>query len=87
MITILAIWRHVYRRLPLEYDPLYWGAVFPFGMYAVATFRMADAMDLHFLDAIPPVFLAIALVTWLMAFVGLLRNLARKLRVRPPESA
>ena len=55
-------------------------------MYAVATYRMADAMDLHFLDAIPPRVSGIALVTWLMAFVGLLRNLARKLRVRPPEA-
>ena len=87
MITILAIWRHVYRRLPLEYNPLYWGAVFPFGMYAVATYRMAEAMDLHFLDPIPPVFLVIALVTWLAAFIGLLRNLARRLRIGAPESA
>jgi tellurite resistance protein TehA-like permease len=32
MLVILGIWRHVYRRFPLRYDPLYWGAVFPLGM-------------------------------------------------------
>ena len=66
---------HGYRRLPLEYDPLYWGAVFPLGMYAVATYRMAEAMDLDFLDAVPPVFLASPWSTWLVAFVGLLHRL------------
>lgn len=34
MLVILGIWRHVYKRFPLAYDPLYWGAVFPIGMYA-----------------------------------------------------
>lgn len=87
MVAILTVWRYVYRRLPFEYDPLYWGAVFPFGMYAVATFRMAEAMDLHFLDAIPPLFLAIALVAWLATLAGLVRSLLRKLRVEPPEIA
>ena len=26
---ILAVWRHVYRRFEMTYDPLYRGAVFP----------------------------------------------------------
>jgi tellurite resistance protein TehA-like permease len=77
MIAILAIWRYAYRRLPFEYDPLYWGAVFPLGMYAVCTFDMADSMDLHFLDAIPKIFLAIAFVAWLATAVGLVRSLLR----------
>ncbi|MFN8162831.1 MAG: tellurite resistance/C4-dicarboxylate transporter family protein, partial [Solirubrobacterales bacterium] len=77
IIAILAVWRYGYRRLPLEYDPQYWGAVFPFGMYAVATYRMASALKLDFLGAIPKVFLGLALLAWLATFVGLLRRLAR----------
>jgi tellurite resistance protein TehA-like permease len=79
IIAILAVWRYGYRRLPFEYDPLYWGAVFPLGMYAVATYRMAEALKLEFLDAIPKVFLGLALAAWLATFVGLLRHLARGL--------
>ena len=74
---ILAIWRHGFRRQPLEYDPQWWGAVFPLGMYAVATFRMADALDLDFLDGIPRVFLGLALVAWLAVFIGMIRSLGR----------
>jgi tellurite resistance protein TehA-like permease len=83
MIAILVVWRYGYRRDPLAYDPLFWGAVFPLGMYAVATFRMAQVLDLDFLDAIPRVFLVAALVAWLAAFTGLLRSLARVLRAAP----
>jgi len=87
MIAILAIWRYGFRRLPLRYDPLYWGAVFPLGMYAVATLKMAEVMELEFLDAIPHVFFYLALAAWLAAFVGLLRALARRLRPGPPAPA
>jgi tellurite resistance protein TehA-like permease len=76
MIAILAVWRYGYRRLPLTYDTLYWGAVFPMGMYAVATFRMADAMSLRFLDFIPHVFFWIALAAWVLTFAGMARRIA-----------
>ena len=33
MLLILVVWRYLH--IPLEYDPLYWGTVFPLGMYAV----------------------------------------------------
>ena len=46
---LLTLWRHAWRRFPLRYDPLYWSAVFPLGMYAASTFEMAHAMDLPFL--------------------------------------
>src|SRR5574338_644903 len=69
MLIVLAIWRHGYKRFPLRYDPLYWGAVFPLGMYSASTHEMVRAMALEFLDFIPPVFLYVALITWTMAFI------------------
>jgi tellurite resistance protein TehA-like permease len=81
MLVILALWRHVYRRFPLRYDPLYWGAVFPLGMYTVATHRLATVFELPFLLPLPRVFVSLALVAWTAAFLGLLRHLTRLVRV------
>lgn len=79
MLLVLAIWRHVYRRFPLRYDPLYWGAVFPLGMYAAATHQMLAALKFEFLEWLPGVFLILALGAWTGAFVGVLRAVWRTL--------
>jgi tellurite resistance protein TehA-like permease len=79
MLVILGMWRYGYKRFPLRYDPLYWGAVFPLGMYAVGTFDMARALDLGFLDAIPHYFAYIALAAWLVAYGAMLYELATRL--------
>jgi len=57
MLLLLGLWRHLYMRFPLRYDPLYWGAVFPLGMYAASTHTLTQAMQLHFLEALPELFL------------------------------
>ena len=80
MLLILAFWRHVYKRFPLKYDPLYWGAVFPLGMYAVSTNRMSEALEFNFLGFLPPVFFYIALAAWTATFVGFVLELVRRTR-------
>ena len=78
MLVILGAWRHLYRRFPLRYDPLYWGAVFPLGMYTVCTFRVAGMIDEPALMIIPRVFLYVAVGAWALAFTGLLGSLVKK---------
>jgi tellurite resistance protein TehA-like permease len=74
MLVILGIWRHVYRRFPLRYDPLYWGAVFPLGMYTACTYRLTQVIDAPALAHVPRVFIYVALAAWAVTLVGFLRH-------------
>ena len=61
-------------------DPLFWGAVFPLGMYTTSTYRLAEAFGLPFLFIIPRLFIGLALTAWLLGFLGLTMNLVAVLR-------
>ncbi len=88
MLAVLAIWRHGVRRFPFTYDPMYWGAVFPLGMYAASTLRMMQAMDLHFLGLLPHAAFVVGAAAWVLLFTGQLRALRRYWqRISAPEPA
>ncbi len=74
-LFIVGAWRHFYKRYPLTYHPVYWGLVFPMGMYTVATFRLAQVFNMDFLLLIPQYFIYLALVAWVVTFYGLVSRL------------
>jgi tellurite resistance protein TehA-like permease len=80
LLLALGAWRHLHRRVPLRYDLQYWSMVFPVGMYTVATYRLAEALDWKFLLVVPRVGGWFALGVWLAAFAGLVRRVARRER-------
>lgn len=83
LLVILGIWRHVFKRFPLRYDPQYWGMVFPLGMYTVCTFQLSKAINFEPLMMIPRVFIFLAFAAWLAATSGLLYTLLRRVNAIP----
>jgi tellurite resistance protein TehA-like permease len=86
MLVSLGVWRHLVRKFPLRYDPLYWGAVFPLGMYTVATVRLSAAIEVPALMVIPRVSVYVALAAWALTALGLLLRLYSDLQ-RWPKGA
>jgi tellurite resistance protein TehA-like permease len=78
LLVGLSLWRHVFERQPLRYDPQLWAMAFPLGMYTVATHRISTALDLPFLDAIPAVSIYVALAVWAALAAGLVVALWRR---------
>jgi tellurite resistance protein TehA-like permease len=82
LLLVLGFWRHVVKRVPLVYDPQYWGMVFPLGMYTTCTVQMARALELPGLVIVARVFMWPALAAWAVTFLGLWLHLARASRRR-----
>src|SRR3546814_4885174 len=75
MLVVLGVWRYLIQAVPFAYDPLYWGGVFPLGMYSVCTYRLAEVLPAPFLMPLSKAFMLIALAAWAMALFGLLDSL------------
>ena len=72
ILLVLGLWRHLIRGVPYAYDPLYWGGVFPLGMYSVCTHRLAEVLGASFLMPLSVAFLVMAVPAWLATFAGLI---------------
>ncbi len=81
LLFILSIWRHLYKRVSLQYDPRYWGMVFPLGMYTASTHQLMKATGISFLSPIPHYFFYVALMAWAVIFGGLICRLWEILRI------
>jgi tellurite resistance protein TehA-like permease len=87
MLLFLGVWRHFLCGVPLRYDPLYWGAVFPLGMYSVSTDHLGSVLDAPFLAPLSTLFLGIAAMAWTATFVGLIDSLLCRFRLGAPVEA
>lgn len=72
LLFILMIWRHLYHRYPLNYDPQLWGMAFPLAMYTTSTFQLSKALQMPFLLVIPKIMIFIAGAAWSAILLGML---------------
>lgn len=89
LLLPLGIWRHVIQRVPLRYNPEYWGLVFPLGMYTVCTVSLLELTGGTSLQALPMATLGAALLAWTATFCGLARFIFRQMtgRAQNPQAA
>lgn len=78
LLIVIGYWKHYIRRIPLGYDPRQWSIVFPLGMYAVTSFRLALAAEFEPLNWISQVMVWVAFIAWALVMIGLMRLIMRK---------
>lgn len=78
LLVILFLWKEL-KRGPGGYDPGLWSVVFPLGMYVAATHDYATQAHLGFLDPIPHAVFWVALLAWVLTFIGMWVQLLRPL--------
>ncbi len=77
LLFILAFWKYIFSRTPFKYSPLYWGMVFPLGMYTACTIKLSQALELPFLINIPKYFIYIAFTAWTIIFVSMIISILK----------
>jgi tellurite resistance protein TehA-like permease len=71
MLIALGVWRYLICGVPFAYGPLYWGGVFPLGMYSASTYWLANIVSASYLMPLSYAFMVVAIIAWMATFVGL----------------
>jgi tellurite resistance protein TehA-like permease len=72
-LFVVFFWRHAVLRQPAWFEPSWWSAVFPLGMYSAATATLSQSIVLPaIVGDIASVFAWIALAAWVATFVNML---------------
>ncbi|MCC3160114.1 tellurite resistance/C4-dicarboxylate transporter family protein [Hymenobacter sp. 15J16-1T3B] len=86
LVAGLRLWNHLRTKPAFAFSPAYWSMVFPLGMYTAATGRLAEALPLPALQAVPRYFFWLAAAAWLLTAVATLWHLATVARAPQPAS-
>lgn len=85
LLLVLHAWRHGVRGVPLRYDFGQWSAVFPLGMYSVASWTLGVSLHLDLFMGVGTGFAWIALAAWLATACGWLRRGAAGIARHAPD--
>ena len=81
LLFILEGWRHL--KSGFRYSADYWSMVFPLGMYTVASLKVGTLWQTALLVRIAQRFIFIALIAWLVVFLGMLYKQVKVLAAMP----
>lgn len=70
-----GIWRHLVKKFPFTYTPMFWSLVFPLGMYSVATFRLSNAAEFPPILNFSQVMIWVAFAAWSITMLGMLAHI------------
>jgi tellurite resistance protein TehA-like permease len=85
LVFIMEFWRYGYKKSPLTYTASFWSMVFPLGMYAMSTNKLAELIPLGFLHSLSKAFLYVSWIAWVVTFLGWCFHLPKVLRVSSGE--
>ncbi|TAN29987.1 MAG: C4-dicarboxylate ABC transporter [Castellaniella sp.] len=80
LLVILELWRHVWSRVPVNYEVDDWDIVFPVGMYTVCTATLSRATGAEYLMVIPDVGVYVSFLLWAVVGAGLAYRLLHRRR-------
>jgi tellurite resistance protein TehA-like permease len=83
LLMVVGLWQHYSHHGHLSYEPSFWSAVFPLGMYSVATLLYGRATHIAFMEPIARVMLWISVAAWVLVAGSFLIRLTG----RPPARA
>jgi tellurite resistance protein TehA-like permease len=78
LLVIIGLWKHVYNKVPLEYNPMQWSIVFPLGMYTVATNNLALSAEFKPLLHLSSAMLWVAGFSWVLLMLFLLKHCIKR---------
>ncbi|MCF6288135.1 MAG: tellurite resistance/C4-dicarboxylate transporter family protein [Proteobacteria bacterium] len=80
LLVMIGLWKHYYMKVPLQYEATMWSIIFPLGMYTVATNNLALAAEFTPLLYLSKAMLYIAVASWLLLMLFLLKSFLSKTR-------
>lgn len=69
LLIIFGVWRHIAEHYSSLYDSRLWSAVFPLGMYTVASYTLGKAVKISFLVSIARAWVYVGLVAWVIVML------------------
>ena len=79
LLIIFGVWRHVAEHYSSLYDSRLWSAVFPLGMYTVASYTLGKAVHIGFLVSIAKVWVYVGLAAWAIVMLLMILSGIRSL--------